>query len=295
MSNPPITEPQPPQGLEQIQQHFGTAMAMPFLFTDEEEDGFRLRKDQYPQEILDLMVPLPEKHLSGADRLGTYNRQYWFRLLTIMQKEYPLMMAMMGLGAFNRMVMDYLCAYPPSSPSLRDLSNHLVPFLNEDHEWNETFLIQAAELEFAYIQAFDAAHLPPLDLSQLSQEDQQNLLTQPLQLQPHLQFFREETNLMHWRIVVKAAEEPELVDVDLSPEPNHWAIWREDGATTAAQLGPLQWRILTHLQQGLSISEAIGETTQVTDEAGEQFISQHIGSWFAWWQGQGWFVGLGDH
>jgi hypothetical protein len=67
--------------------------------------------------------------LSGLERLEVYNRQYWFRLITIMQEEYPCTLHVMGLDAFNLWVIRYLDTHPPASPYLADMDADFPAFL----------------------------------------------------------------------------------------------------------------------------------------------------------------------
>ena len=285
---PHSSMPNPPKHLASLQQAFGAAISAPFEFEEDDSGDYRLRQEDYPAEVLAQMVPLPEKGLNGSDRLGTYNRQYWFRLLSVMQEEYPLMVAIMGLLPFNRMVMDYLEAYPPHSPSLRDLSNHLCGFLAESTTWNQAHLQQAAKLEYCFIMAFDAANLPVLDISKLDETGQEALVSEPLRLQPHLQLCHESYNLMHWRSVVKAA--PETTEVYLQEDENLWVICRQEGSTTSSALGALQYKLLSHLISGLSLEGAILATCENLNEEEANFVSANIGNWFGHWQSLGWFA-----
>lgn len=67
--------------------------------------------------------------LDGQARLGIYNRQYWFRLVAIMQEEYPCAVHLLGLEAFNAWVVRYLLAHPPASPYLADLDAGFPAFV----------------------------------------------------------------------------------------------------------------------------------------------------------------------
>src|SRR5690606_30140585 len=67
--------------------------------------------------------------LDGRARLEVYNRQYWFRLVAIMQEEYPCAVHLLGLDAFNAWVVRYLMAYPPASPYLADLDAGFPAFV----------------------------------------------------------------------------------------------------------------------------------------------------------------------
>lgn len=67
--------------------------------------------------------------LSGFERLNVYNRQYWFRLVSILQEEYPCAVHLLGLDAFNTWAVKYVHAHPPASPYLADLDAAFPAFV----------------------------------------------------------------------------------------------------------------------------------------------------------------------
>jgi hypothetical protein len=71
--------------------------------------------------------------LSGFSRLGIYNQQYWFRLISIMQSEYTCTVHLMGLSTFNLWVIRFLEMHPPSSPYLAQLDAAFPAFLEANY------------------------------------------------------------------------------------------------------------------------------------------------------------------
>jgi hypothetical protein len=106
--------------------------------------------------------------LSGLARLEVYNRQYWFRLITIMQEEYPCTLHVIGLDAFNGWVIRFLDAHPPASPYLADLDVAFPAFLKRRfrttlHSKDAALrdkVLEAARYDKALSRAFD---LPGVD------------------------------------------------------------------------------------------------------------------------------------
>src|SRR6185369_5281152 len=80
--------------LSDLQAWFGKAIARPL-------------PNRYPGNPLAVSAPtlaaqaqrrlFSRGGVSGFDRLGIYNQQYWFRLITIMQQEYPSAAHLIGL------------------------------------------------------------------------------------------------------------------------------------------------------------------------------------------------------
>lgn len=103
--------------------------------------------------------------LSGLARLEVYNRQYWFRLITIMQEEYPCTLHVVGLEAFNTWVVRYLSAHPPASPYLADLDAGFPAFLRRRYRAprggaSREKVVQAVAYDKACSRAFDAPAVP---------------------------------------------------------------------------------------------------------------------------------------
>lgn len=280
-------EPTAPDSLSELQSAFADAITTPFAFTDDAQ-GWHIQTDHYPSPIVSQMVP--HQNTSGAARLGIYNQQYWFRLLTVLQEEYPLLRHLLGLKAFNKMAMAYLHAHPSTSPSLRDISNHLSAWLiTAPPPWSSTLHQECAHLERIHILAFDALARTPLDVSTLDPEDQARLLEAPLHFQPHWFLFEENWDLVALHKEVKH-DDDDLIEVTPRPSRGFWAVYRTRQSVVAVDLGPLQFKLLAELARGVPLGPAC-ETVAATLEEGDlHFLGQNIQGWFAAWAAAGWFV-----
>lgn len=102
----------------------------------------------------------PNDRLTSFERLEIYNRQYWFRLYSSMEDDFPGLQAVLGRKLFDRVSRAYLDAHPSTSFTLRDLGQHLHSWLKQNEEITGS-LSQLAQdvvqLEWAHIEAFDAA------------------------------------------------------------------------------------------------------------------------------------------
>jgi hypothetical protein len=115
-----------------------------------------------------------DRRLSARQRLDIYANMYFYRLLDSLREDYPAVCAVVGAGEFHNAITDYLLAHPPSHPSLRYAGRHVPRFLRahrlaEERPW----LPALAELEWAILDAFDAADGPTLaaeDLERLAPE-----------------------------------------------------------------------------------------------------------------------------
>lgn len=129
----------------------------------------------------------PNSQLSSFDRLEIYNRQYWFRVISAVAEDFSALQAVVGSRNFDALVLAYLRENPSTSFTLRNLGAKLPAWLEQHPEFcsrRHQLALEVARLEWAYIESYDAAALPPLsesDFASLASDSR-------LSLQPHLQF-----------------------------------------------------------------------------------------------------------
>lgn len=110
-----------PTWLMEFQQCFGAVLRTPLTTSS---GTFR---SQLPSVWTQLGVK-PRSQRAAASGLSDYHRQYWFRLLTLLQVDFPLSSRLMGLWSFNLLAQDYLQKTPPHD---YDLSKIRQDFFND--------------------------------------------------------------------------------------------------------------------------------------------------------------------
>ena len=267
----------PPSDLAKLQKSFGHCISRPLEFTDG-DGNYTLSFDHY--DPLAVREVNPRGDQTSAERIGVYNQQYWFRLLTIMQEEFPLTEALLGTLAFNEFAMGYIHACPPDSPRLRDLSNRL-----SEHGSSEQLpeaVLNAIALERTYIETFDAGSLPVP-----GQEHAAELATSPLRFQPHFTLFEASHNVVALRRRVKNGEDVSMEDVEAAPA--MWGVWRGNGVQ-AVELGKLQAQLLRLLYKGDSLVEACDLLQAELGDDDLAFVLANVQRWFAAWSTANWFA-----
>src|SRR5580704_15248847 len=102
----------------------------------------------------------PNDRLTSFERLEIYNRQYWFRLYSSFEEDFPGLKAIVGGKKFDRLMRDYLTDCPSKSFSLRNLGSQLESWLKTHPEYLEPrfdLAMDMVRLEWAHIEAFDSA------------------------------------------------------------------------------------------------------------------------------------------
>ncbi len=104
---------EPPTSLSEFQREFGALIRTPL---DRNSGTLRANLAQYPETLVgDAVTALA---LSARERLAVYNRQYWFRLFSVLQRAYPLTAQLLGHWSFNGLASLYLEAHPPTQREL---------------------------------------------------------------------------------------------------------------------------------------------------------------------------------
>ncbi len=128
----------------------------------------------------------PNERLSSFERLEIYNRQYWFRVIESVAEDFPTLNAVLGDKKFDRLILAYLRENPSISFTLRNLGSKLPQWLEDHAEFaarRHDLLLDVARLEWAYVEAYDRADVPPLTTAEFSNIGPDSTLS----LQPHLQ------------------------------------------------------------------------------------------------------------
>ena len=275
-----------PESLKVLQCQFGDSISTPFIIED--SGDYSLQSDLYSKDLLEIILPNADAGLSSEDRLGIYNEQYWFRLFSVMQEEYPLLCNLIGASELNKLTTAYLKKHPSISYSLRELSFKLPEFIREDHDWNLEALHQIVDLEYYYILAFDSEHCPELSVTENVKNNVELIAERPIKFQDHWFLFEEDWNLVESRKKVQFDND---IEIDLEDKTSYWVIYRSKRGVEEEQLGPIQFYLLSMLYDGLSINEACTVLEAELDDESLSFLAKNIQSWFAYWQHSGWFKG----
>lgn len=110
-----------------------------------------------------------DERLDAAARVGVYANMYAVRLRDVLADDFPKLHAVLGDERFDTLAARYVRARPPAHPSLRYLGTRLAAFLVSDELGREQpWLADLARLEWARVDAFDAADADALALAALA-------------------------------------------------------------------------------------------------------------------------------
>src|SRR6476659_11474999 len=157
-----------PMNLEQLQRTVFDVVRQPL--TEDERMREHTLDGRSTKAIAEEIVK-PNDRLTSVERLEIYNRVYWFRLLSALADDFPGLRAVIGQEKFDQVLLGYLTEMPSVSFTLRDLGSRLEQWLRAHHEFissSERMALDMVRLEWADIEAFDAAEYPVLSQTELA-------------------------------------------------------------------------------------------------------------------------------
>lgn len=284
--------------LEQIQREMAHAVMTPLSPEDEMR---KQTQDGRSMEHIAAAIIAPNSRLSSFERLEIYNRQYWYRILGALAEDFPALRSVIGSRAFDAMSIAYLSAHPSRSFTLRNLGSHLPAWLAANPHFagrRAALAVDAARIEWAFVEAFDGAERDPLTLEQIATLDGAS----PLTLQPHLQLVELEYPIDNLVLNLHKQEERQTTEASLQHDadqhgpaklppvrrkPTWLAAHRVDFSVYYLRLKRGEFHTLRAIRAGLPLAGAIeaGVTTARVPSARR---SQLVRQWFTAWAELGW-------
>ena len=247
----------------------------------------------------------PNDRLTSVERLEIYNRVYWFRILSSLADDFPGLRAVIGQEKFDQVLLGYLTELPSESFTLRDLGSRLETWLRAHPEFisgHERMALDMVRLEWADIEAFDAAELPTLTQAELGSLGEDPVF----RLQPYIQLLDLAYPVDELLLKVRETEEPEndissnVVVMDEPASCQHkqhplpkakkvfLAVHRQENTVYFKRLKPEAFALLRGMQQGQPLSQAIESSVNWSGKKLERVMEQ-LHDWFANWSKLGWF------
>ena len=282
-----------PMSLSEIQRAMADAVLQP-LTADDSMQATGARGERMEQVAASFIAP--NKQLTAFERLEIYNRQYWFRVLDSFAEDFAALRIILGSRAFHRLSVAYLTTHPSRSFTLRNLGAHLVAWLIANPQFagrRHALAVDAARMEWAFVEAFDNAEHPPLTSDQIAKLDASSRVA----LQPHVQMLAlayPADNLvleLHRRDKRQAGEaglnhdNDELPPARL-PQLRRRSTWvaahRVDNSVYYLRLRREEYLTLAAIRQGLALADAL-EAGFIGSPLPASRRPSYVRQWFARW------------
>lgn len=218
-----------------------------------------------------------DNRLSAEERVDIYANMYFYRILDVLEEDFPATRAVLGSERFHNLVTGYLIEYPPAHFSISHAGDHLANFLC-DHPLREEFpfLENLARLERALIDVFHAADARPLDAEQMRALAPEDWPALKLKLHPAHQILDLQWNVATILEAVEQGAPPSSpAGQDLSI-----LVWRNRNRVYYRAIDAIERDLLAMISNGTTcadICDAIASNMDAGDAAAA--INQRLESW----------------
>lgn len=154
--------------LHDLQRDMAAAVMQPLTLNETMRQRDKHGRDNH---VLAAGFIRPNDRLTSFERLEIYNRQYWFRVFSSFEEDFPGLHSMLGRRRFQALMRGYLASNTSRSFSLRNLGARLSGWCEANPQWVHPFgdlAMDMMRLEWAHIESFDSAAHEVLSLELLS-------------------------------------------------------------------------------------------------------------------------------
>ncbi len=235
------------------------------------------------------LIALGARGLDASARLEIYREQFWLRHLSNLGDDFPTLQWVVGPEPFRAIGIAYLEAHPPSTWDLQRLGANLPTFLSQLAPWSaDSLALDAARLDWAFMEVFDAPDAGPLDLQAFAATPEDAWPAARIELHPAVR----RVSLAHpahdLRDAVKSGQARERPAVAAT----RVVVWRDSRFfLRAAAIESLAFELLGELAAGTPLGPACEAVAAA--HAGEGApVSEQLGAWFQRWTAEGWISGV---
>jgi hypothetical protein len=250
------------------------------------------RSESISREAADRLTG--NERVRPVEQLEIYRQQFWLRHTASLVEDFPGVGGILGQAEWERLVEAYLQAGSPESWTLRELGRGFPAHVAASHGLPEHALCtDMARLEWQFIELFDAADCPPLDLAKIASLPAGALETGQILLNPALSLLRVDYAVADLRQRLLAGRGPGLERAAVAiPERQAQllVLYRaEDRRLYHRPVGPEAFALLEGLGRGLPLVAACEYALEQAPEHAER-LQRNVGTWFQDWAKRGWIV-----
>lgn len=243
----------------------------------------------------------PSSKLRPHQRMQIYNQQYWWRLLNTLHTNFPLVTRLFGYHAFNEKIgIPYLLKYPPNHWSLNLLGERLPKWVVECYqEPDQALILNAANLDWAFMASFIAPQHPSPNLCQLINENPESLLSQIFYLQPHINLFKWDYDLLRFRENFLKQDVDYWIEhrfPDLPKGKTYFFILYRNANNHLAscEISKEEFILLECFKTGTNLIDACAYI-ESQEAAIYEVVSNHLQKWIQSWIQAGWLTLISLH
>lgn len=244
------------------------------------------------QEASKYIAPSPT--LLPHQRIQIYNQQYWWRLISIMHDNFPMLTRLFGYNDFNyTFAIPYLEKFPPNHWSLNTLGNNFPQWVQKHYQKKDReLIINCAFIDQAFCSIFVMGNYPELHPDQFpNPRDPSSILEHKLYLQPYVQVFSLNMHLFKWRELLLKEKVEYWEDHDfpeLEKNGHYYIVFyrTKNNSLSWKDISEAEFRLLKAFQKGATLEEAClsleGHSSIMKD------YEERLPEWFQDWTLRHW-------
>ena len=231
--------------------------------------------------------------LTGVEQVDIYREQYFLRHVGALREDFESLAALLGEDGFDALARAYLSAHPPTSFTLRDLGHALPAFVAERAPWRDDALVaDMARLEWAFVDAFDAADAPKIELAAIASMPEDAWPLARVRLHPSVQLVEMAHVAEDYRSQARKLLAGEISELPRpEPGPRYIVVFRGSEKLKYIDVDRGAFALLAALRDGHALGDAC-ERAAATAEMTEQTFQEALGGWFQSWTSWGWITAL---
>lgn len=267
-----------PEWLREFQERFTDVLRTPL---DRSTNVLRAQLEAYPPASIALALDGPRS--TAAQRLAVYNRQYWFRLFTVLQTAYPVTARLLTYWRFNELAARFLAANPPRGWDLDRVADGFDRFVAVAcaEEGDGALWAEAAALDATWRALMREKESTPFQLARDFPEAAARLPEARLVRSRSVALWCERWPLLEWRARVHAKGEGESVTPPGElRERRYWALIRERNGVRQVLLEPMEGALLAFLSEH-TVGEALAKIEEACDERARAELPTKAQRWLA--------------
>jgi hypothetical protein len=260
--------------LDQLQKWYKKVIETPLDGVD--MDLKEIKKKKIFNKIPVYILPNPD--LSAIARIEVYNQQYWFRLLGIMQEEFPMVCEIMGIHIFNFMATEYLVENQSKHYSLNLLGRSFPEFLAKHYTLkNHKKILTIAEYELKNSLFFDAKMDEVLTLNDIKLYSDTELLSKKLQCHKCVAVFAFNYDFLSYS---KQLKEKNLKNFDskikLKTKKNYVLLYRIGNNLREEHIDKNEYALLTEFIKGAFLTDTLENTLAILKNTAQEKIQSYF-------------------
>jgi hypothetical protein len=281
-----LFDPKIPSELLSIQQWFANIITLP-IDADGTLQPIAPSGRPLSEEAIEMIAP--SLSLSSVKRIQIYHQQYWWRLLSILHQNFPLLIRLFGYTDFNISIgIPFLTKQPSRHWSISKLGDRLPSWIEENYSAQDKPLILfSAQIDLAYQDLFFAP--PPI-----SQDSSIDLLSKEMRLQKHVKLFELPFDLFSFRKEFLRESVEYWAESDFPPLPKgkkyFFLLYRnQKNCVLYKEIQEGHWIFLNLIENGCTIEKACAHLEHIKGHIYEEACS-FLGAWIQECMREHWLV-----